>query len=105
MTNAEDWGDEDFDLAPTRLSTPQDTPKDFPDYIHDSVDQYALYIHDVVINGVRQYANHDPVNEVGGVLYGRHYQRGGTTVVIVSRHHPLPSNSSSAMHFDFDEKA
>jgi proteasome lid subunit RPN8/RPN11 len=96
---------EAFAFRPVRRATPQDRPEDVPDYVLDELTRYALYVTDQVLNGVRLYARQFADVEVGGVLVGRHYQRGELTVVSVSNFVPLPSGDSSATHFVFDEQA
>jgi proteasome lid subunit RPN8/RPN11 len=63
---------------------------------------YRLDIADVALAGMRKQAFAAPQEEVGGVLLGRVYQSEDRYRVEVTDHVAVPSESKSAMHFDFD---
>jgi proteasome lid subunit RPN8/RPN11 len=105
MSNADERNVTDFELIPRKRHLPQESPGDFPEFVLDDSGQFALYVADLVIVGMRQYVSSNPDCELGGFLLGRHYERDGRYVVEVSGYQPLPSQNSGAAHFEFDEHA
>jgi proteasome lid subunit RPN8/RPN11 len=89
-----------------RRKMPQDDPAPIPGFAAGHNLEFALYIRDTVANGIRTYANSDPTSEIGGALFGRHYQsEGEQTVVEVNDFTPLPSGDRSQRHYTFDAGA
>ncbi|WP_432979439.1 Mov34/MPN/PAD-1 family protein [Dactylosporangium sp. CA-233914] len=94
--------DLDFPIEAQRRDLPQHRPADLA-LLAEQDSPFRLYLHDDALNGMKRHAALDPRNEVGGVLIGRHYQRGDQLAVVVREHLPVPSRSRGAAHFEFDE--
>jgi proteasome lid subunit RPN8/RPN11 len=98
-------GDADFTLAPRKREGKMGSPDAIPEHAMEPLTRFNLYIDDRVVIGVRLHVSKDPEREAGGVLIGKHYQRGEVTLVSITGFVPLPSGSASAVHFTFDEVA
>lgn len=90
-----------------RREMPQDNPGSIPGFAAGHDLPFILYFKDSVANTIRAYVNTDPTMEVGGALYGRHYQSADRkqTVVEVNECIPLPSSNRSRAHYTFDAAA
>jgi proteasome lid subunit RPN8/RPN11 len=90
-----------------RREMPQDNPGSIPGFALGHNLPFALYLKDSVANAIRAYVNADPCIEVGGALFGRHYQSDDRqqTVVEVNECLPLPSINRGRAHYTFDAAA
>ncbi|WP_412543202.1 Mov34/MPN/PAD-1 family protein [Longispora sp. K20-0274] len=93
-----------FSISPQRRELPQYSPQDLAAFLADGPD-LRLVVEENALSGIRRQAAAGRLREVGGVLVGRHYQLGDRYLVHIQDHVAVPSGSSGAVHFDFDESS
>lgn len=96
--------DETFSLAPVERARAQHTSSDAIEFVFGDAD-VRLCTTDRALAGIRAHARQSPTEEVGGILLGRQFSHNGRMLVVVSDHVALPSDSTSVVHFDFDQSA
>jgi proteasome lid subunit RPN8/RPN11 len=96
--------DAEFSITPVRRRLPQYDPPHVGELINDG-GGLRLHVRESVLSGIRRHAGDDTAEEVGGILLGRHYKTDTGFLVTVTDHLAVQSDSRSAIHFEFDQRA